>query len=115
MQEREERTTLEEVHIFFQSAAHETHTQAQPLATAKPCFMLAVSLQESEERATLDEVLSITLRRSDLEAWHGEPFFEEDVKGCLLRIVNSAEQARTGQPSYLLARISDIVTRNSYT
>ncbi|WIA39359.1 hypothetical protein OEZ86_005468 [Tetradesmus obliquus] len=75
----------------------------------------AGSYEESEERATLDEVLSITLRRSDLEAWHGEPFFEEDVKGCLLRIVNSAEQARTGQPSYLLARISDIVTRNSYT
>jgi hypothetical protein len=76
---------------------------------------LNVVLQESEERATVEELRSITLRRTDLEAWHNEPFFEEDVRGCLLRIVNSAEQARTGQPSYLLARIADIVTRNSYT
>lgn len=71
-------------------------------------------LQESEERATLEEVQTITLKRSDLEAWFNEPFFEEDVRGCLLRIVNSQEQQRTGSASYLLARIVDVVSRNSY-
>jgi len=36
-------------------------------------------VQESEEHASLEEVRSIQLRRSDLEAWHNEPFFEDDV------------------------------------
>lgn len=36
-------------------------------------------MQESEEHASLEEVRSIQLRRSDLEAWHNEPFFEDDV------------------------------------
>ncbi|KAF8064520.1 KIN4A [Scenedesmus sp. PABB004] len=74
----------------------------------------AGSYEESEERASLEEVRSITLRRADLEAWHAEPFFEEDVRGCLLRVVHTAEQARTGFPAYMLARVADVVQRNSY-
>lgn len=71
-------------------------------------------LQEAEERATLDDIKAITLKRSDLEAWHNEPFFEEDVRGCVLRVVNQQAPAVNGQAQYIMCRIGDIVTRNSY-
>lgn len=71
-------------------------------------------MQEAEERATLEDIMAITLKRSDLEAWHNEPFFEEDVRGCVLRVVNQQPQHAEGQPQYLMCRVADIVVRNSY-
>eukprot|EP00878_Enallax_costatus_P014289 GHUV01014947.1.p1 GENE.GHUV01014947.1~~GHUV01014947.1.p1 ORF type:complete len:475 (+),score=186.52 GHUV01014947.1:340-1764(+) len=72
------------------------------------------SYEEAEERATLDDIKAITLKRSDLEAWHNEPFFEEDVRGCVLRVVNQQAPPVSGQAQYIMCRIADIVTRNSY-
>jgi hypothetical protein len=50
---------------------------------------------------------------------HQQPFFEEDVKGCVVRIVvtpppGSAAASAGAAPSYLVVRVADIVTRNSY-
>eukprot|EP00775_Hariotina_reticulata_P006279 gene6279-6518_t len=74
--------------------------------------------EESEEHASLEEVRSIQLRRSNLEAWHNEPFFEDDVRGCVLRlsVPTTPEQQRAGQTqqTYMLVRVVDVVVRNSY-
>ena len=42
-------------------------------------------VQEAEVAASVHELLSIQVRRHKLEQWVNEPFFEETLRGCVVR------------------------------
>ncbi len=79
-----------------------THTRTQEDALIEP--------------AEMADLLTIQLKRSRLEAWHREPFFEESVRGCVVRIVHGTYMDDKGNQhgNYHLMKISDIREKGSY-
>lgn len=69
---------------------------------------------EEEEEASFEEVAAAVVRRSQLEAWHGEPFFARYIKGVFVRMaMGERTDPATGhrEPRYVLARVEGLETR----
>ena len=64
------------------------------------------------DEATLEDLQTIRLSRHKLERWCHEPFFDEIVKGCFVRIGIGEHRDR---PVYLFAQIVRVTERSSYS
>lgn len=69
---------------------------------------------EDAAEATLDEIQQIRLSRHKLEKWCHEPFFDELVEGCFVRI-GIGTSNETGKSVYRCAEIVQIEDRQPYT
>ena len=69
---------------------------------------------EDAVEATLDAVQQIRLSRHKLEKWCHEPFFDDLVEGCFVRI-GIGTSPDTGQPVYRCVQIVGVTERNPYT
>jgi len=69
-----------------------------------------------DEKAELQDLLHIQLRRQQLEAWWQEPFFEDAVRGCLVRYAHGEYTDERGQrhPNYLMMKIVEVVEKTLY-
>lgn len=56
------------------------------------------------------------LKRDMLEQWHNKPFFDDAVKGCVVRIVFGSFVDHNGvkQPNYLMMRVVEAVEKQPY-
>ena len=56
------------------------------------------------------------LKRDVLEQWHNQPFFDDAVKGCVVRIVYGTFVDPSGhkQPNYLMMRVVEAQDRQPY-
>jgi hypothetical protein len=56
------------------------------------------------------------LKRDMLEQWHNQPFFDEVVRGCVVRIVYGTfvDAAGQKQPNYLMMRVVEATDRQPY-
>eukprot|EP01018_Ginkgo_biloba_P031540 Gb_16950 [translate_table: standard] len=60
----------------------------------------------SADTPTFDDIKSITIRRSKLAKWFMEPFFEEIIVGCFVRI--GIGMSRAGQSIYRLCMVKNV-------
>mmetsp|Transcript_20384 Transcript_20384/g.60889 ORF Transcript_20384/g.60889 Transcript_20384/m.60889 type:complete len:567 (-) Transcript_20384:8-1708(-) len=70
--------------------------------------------EEDAAEATLDEIQQIRLSRHKLEKWCHEPFFDDLVEGCFVRITIGTSN-ETGQSVYRCAEIVNVEDRQSYS
>lgn len=61
---------------------------------------------KSEPLATKEEISGITIRRTKLAKWFMEPFFEEIIVGCFVRIGIGVSNA--GQSIYRLCQVKNV-------
>lgn len=59
-----------------------------------------------EPEATEEEIAKITIRRSKLAKWFMEPFFEEIIVGCFVRI--GIGVSNTNQSIYRLCQVKNV-------
>ncbi|XP_010254572.2 PREDICTED: protein RTF1 homolog [Nelumbo nucifera] len=59
-----------------------------------------------KEVPTFEEIKSITIRRSKLAKWFMEPFFEELIVGCFVRV--GIGMSRSGQSIYRLCMVKNV-------
>ncbi|KAI8848037.1 hypothetical protein BC829DRAFT_394915 [Chytridium lagenaria] len=62
---------------------------------------------ESKEKATLEQIQSITISRNELEKWAYAKFFKETIQGCFLRVGLGVNQEK--KPIYRVTQINDVV------
>ncbi|KAL4425311.1 hypothetical protein ABPG75_009327 [Micractinium tetrahymenae] len=69
--------------------------------------------EDEEDEAPLDDVKRIQVRREKLEQWVNEPFFEETLPGCMVRVLMGEEPAPDGsiRPKYMLCQVVAVETR----
>jgi RNA polymerase-associated protein RTF1 len=70
--------------------------------------------EEDAAEATLDEIQQIRLSRHKLEKWCHEPFFDELVEGCFVRI-GIGTNNESSQTVYRCAEIVQVEERQPYT
>ncbi|KAI8464755.1 MAG: hypothetical protein J3K34DRAFT_461760 [Monoraphidium minutum] len=72
--------------------------------------------EEFEEVKELTTIHKMQLTRDMLEAWHNQPFFDEAVRGCVVRIVYGTfvDAAGVKQPNYLMMRVVEAQDRAPY-
>eukprot|EP00252_Welwitschia_mirabilis_P027066 TRINITY_DN914_c0_g1_i1.p1 TRINITY_DN914_c0_g1~~TRINITY_DN914_c0_g1_i1.p1 ORF type:complete len:625 (-),score=159.24 TRINITY_DN914_c0_g1_i1:245-2119(-) len=62
--------------------------------------------KEKVECASFEHIKAITIRRSKLEKWFMEPFFEKTIEGCFVRIGIGC--SRNGRNVYRLCRVKNV-------
>lgn len=69
--------------------------------------------EDEEDEAPFEDVKRIQVRREKLEEWLNEPFFEETLPGCMVRILMGEEPALDGsiQRRYMLCQVVAVETR----
>lgn len=69
--------------------------------------------EDEEDEAPFDDVKRILVRREKLEQWVNEPFFEETLPGCMVRVLMGEEPAPDGsiQRRYMLCQVVAVETR----
>ncbi|CAM6102901.1 unnamed protein product [Calypogeia fissa] len=65
---------------------------------------------KKEEEAGVDDIKSITIRRSKLAKWFMEPFFEDVVVGCYVRI--GIGVSNSGQSIYRVCLVKNVDARD---
>lgn len=65
---------------------------------------MLVALTAALQSMTLADAESLRLKRDQLEKWLEEPYFEEAVIGCFVR-VGLGMNHHTGKPTYRMAEI----------
>jgi RNA polymerase-associated protein RTF1 len=66
--------------------------------------------RKDEPEAGVDDIKSITIRRSKLAKWFMEPFFEEVVVGCFVRI--GIGVSNSGQSIYRVCQVKNVDARD---
>ncbi|KAI3434930.1 hypothetical protein D9Q98_002984 [Chlorella vulgaris] len=69
--------------------------------------------EDEEDEAPLEEVKKIQVRREKLEEWVNQPFFEDTLPGCMVRVMVGDVLGPDGMPvqSYRLCQVVAVETR----